>query len=468
MRVLDIKTPRWAVPLYADKTAEGLPVRYKGAWGGRSSGKSHEFAGAVVEAMVADPDCNVVCVREIQKSLALSAKKLIEGKIEAFGVGHLFDVLKTEIRRIGGKGMCIFVGMQDHTADSVKSLEGFDIAWIEEAQSLSQRSLDLLRPTIRKESSQIWATWNPRRRSDPIERLLRARQRPDAIVVRSNYTDNPFLPETVKAEALDAKENDPDGFTHTWLGDYESLGSKVVIPAMWVQSAIGLAEDLGLEVTGKDYAALDVAGGEDGGDENALAHRKGIGLISVDAWNGLDTSLTTQKAVNHCNARGVLDLSYDSIGVGEGVGGEWASMGRRGEQPKGMTLTPWAGGAAVQNPEQRIDPQSPNSPKNKDQYHNLKAQAWFALRKRFENAHKARRGLPYDADMLISIPRDLPNLQQLEQEITQPQHKTSATGKTMVDKQPDNARSPNLADAVVMAYYPIDGGGIDYAIFNRL
>jgi phage terminase large subunit len=464
MRALDIPTPRWAVPLYADKTAAGLTVRYKGAWGGRSSGKSHEFAGMAVEEMVANPDCSVVCVREIQKSLRLSAKKLIVAKIEAFGVSHLFNVLETEIRRIGGKGLCIFVGMQDHTADSVKSLEGFDIAWIEEAQSLSQRSLDLLRPTIRKEGSQIWATWNPRRRSDPIERLLRARVRPDAIVVRANYTDNPFLPETVKGEALDAKENDPDGFGHTWLGDYESLGSKVVIPSAWVQSAIGLAEDLGLEITGAHYAALDVAGGEDGGDENALALRQGIGLLEVQSWNGLDTSLTTQKAVNHCQARGILDLSYDSIGVGEGVGGEWASMGRRGEQPKGMTLTPWAGGAAVQHPDQRIEPENPRSPKNKDQYHNLKAQAWFSLRKRFENAHKARRGKPYDPDALISIPRDLPNLQQLEGELTQPQHKTSATGKTMVDKQPDGASSPNLADAVVMAYFPIKAAPADFFV----
>lgn len=452
---LDIPTPRWAAPLYADATPSGHLVRYKGAWGGRASGKSHEFAGMVVEAMVANPDCNVVCVREIQKSLALSAKKLIENKIAAFGVSHLFDVLMTEIRRKGGKGICIFVGMQDHTADSVKSLEGFDIAWIEEAQSLSQRSLDLLRPTIRKEGSQIWATWNPRRRADPIEKLLRLRPRADSIVVRANYTDNPFLPDTVLREALDAQENDPDGFGHTWLGDYESMGSKVVIPSAWVQSAIGLAQDLGLELTGKKYAALDVAGGEDGGDENALAIRKGIGLLSVDNWNGLDTSLTTQKAVATCRAQGVVDLAYDSIGVGEGVSGEWASMGRRNEQPVGMALTAWAGGAAVQNPEARIDPDNRESPKNKDQYHNLKAQAWFALRKRFENAHKARRGKPYDADMLISIPRDLPNLTQLEGELTQPQHKTSATGKTMVDKQPDGAASPNLADAVVMAFFPI-------------
>lgn len=459
MQELEIDTPRWALPLQATGTALGRVVRYRGAWGGRSSGKSHEFAGMVVEAMIADPDCNVLCVREIQKSLALSAKKLIEAKIEAFGVGHLFEVLKTEIRRIGGKGLCIFVGMQDHTADSVKSLEGFDIAWIEEAQSLSQRSLDLLRPTIRKEGSEIWATWNPRRRGDPIERLLRGPRgpRPDAIVVRANYTDNPFLPETMRLEAIDAKESDPEGFPHTWLGDYESMGSKVVIPAMWVQSAIGLADHIGLEINGKKYAALDVAGGEDGGDENALAIRKGISLLSVEAWNGLDTSLTTNKAASTAHAQSVTEVYYDSIGVGEGVTGEWASMGRRKEQPKGMQMHPWAGGAAVLNPDDRIEPDNRESPLNKDQYHNLKAQAWFALRKRFENAHKARRGVPYDPDMLISIPAELPNLAQIEEELTQPQHKTSATGKTMVDKQPDGARSPNLADAIVMAFFPCKG-----------
>jgi len=456
---LDIPTPRWAVPLQAQAMPDGRAVRYKGAWGGRSSGKSHEMAGSVVEEMIADPDCSVVCVREIQKTLGRSAKKVIEEKIEAFGVGHLFEVLKTEIRRIGGKGVCIFVGMQDHTADSVKSLEGFNIAWVEEAQSLSQRSMDLLRPTIRAEGSQVWFTWNPRRRADAVERLLRGPKGPrqDAIVVRANYTDNPFLSETIRLEAVDAKENDPGGFGHTWLGEYESVGSKVVIPAMWVQSAIGLADDLGLEVTGKKYAALDVAGGEDGGDENALAVRKGISLLSVEAWNGLDTSLTTNKAAMMAHNAGAQEVYYDSIGVGEGVTGEWASMGRRDDQPDGMKMHPWAGGASVLDPDKRIEPDNQQSPLNKDQYHNLKAQAWFALRKRFENAHKARRGKPFDPDHMISIPADLPNLMQIEEELTQPQHKTSATGKTMVDKQPDGARSPNLADAICMAFFPCAG-----------
>lgn len=406
--------------------------------------------------MIADPDFSVVCIREIQKSLALSAKKLIEAKIEQFGVGHLFACLKTEIRRQGGKGLCIFQGMQDHTAESVKSLEGFNLAWVEEAQSISKRSMDLLRPTIRAEGSEIWFSWNPRRRSDPVEKLLRGGRgkRSDAIVVKANYTDNPFLPETLRLEAEDDRENDPEGFSHKWLGDYESLGSKVVIPSAWFQSAVGLAQKLNLDGSGATYGALDVAGAEDGGDENALAIRKGINLVSVEAWNGLDTGLTTQRAARAMASAGVQDGFYDSVGVGEGVTGEWAGMGRRLEAPKGLSLHPWSGGAAPLNPDDRIEPDNKQSPTNGDQYHNLKAQAWFALRKRFENAHKAARGKSFDPDMLISIPADLSCLTQLEEEMTQPQHKTSATGKTMVDKQPDDAASPNMADAVVMAFWP--------------
>lgn len=455
---LQIPTPRWAVPIYAKTTLNGTAVRYIGVYGGRGSGKSHELAGFVVEEMVANPNCSVVCIREIQKSLALSAKKLIETKIREFGVSHLFEILKTEIRRIGGSGVCIFVGMQDHTADSVKSLEGFDLAWVEEAQSLSQRSMDLLRPTIRKEGSRILFSWNPKRRSDAVERLLRGPKGPrkDTILVKTNYVDNPFLPNTLLKEALNDLENNPEGFEHTWLGGYETANSKTVIPLTWFTAAVGLAEDLGIELTGKDYAALDVAGGEDGGDENAFAHRKGIGLLGVEAWNGLDTSATTNRAVSLAVEYGIKKVFYDSVSVGEGVTGEWASMGRRKEQPKGMKLYPWSGGSSVINPDDHIEPTNPQSPTNKDQYHNLKAQAWFNLRKRFENAYKARNGKPYDPDMLISIPRGLKNLQQIEDEITQPQHKASGTGKTMVDKQPDNSRSPNLADAIMMAFFPVE------------
>src|SRR5690625_4607712 len=107
---IEIATPRWAVPLLA-------PARYKGAKGGRGSGKSHFYAELAVETMVADPDHRFVCIREVQKSLKFSVKELVENKIRALGVSHLFEITLTEIRRVGGNGIMIFQGMQDHTAD---------------------------------------------------------------------------------------------------------------------------------------------------------------------------------------------------------------------------------------------------------------------------------------------------------------------------------------------------------------
>ena len=210
---LEIATPRWALPFLK-------PARYKGAKGGRAAGRSHFFAELAVEEMVCDPDLRFVCIREVQRSLKYSAKALIESKIRSLGVSHLFDVLEREIRRKGGTGVMIFEGMQDHTADSLKSLEGFKRAWVEEAQSLSNRSLQLLLPTIRAEGSEIWFSWNPDQPDDPVDQLLVANPPEDAIVVHATYLDNPFCPTESRKEAERLLRVDPDAYAHVWLGGY--------------------------------------------------------------------------------------------------------------------------------------------------------------------------------------------------------------------------------------------------------
>ena len=213
---LTIQTPRWALPLLQS-------ARFKGAWGGRASGKSHVMAENLVEAMVMDADLRAVCIREVQKSLKFSAKQLIEDKIERMGVGHLFDVQAIEIRRKGGSGVCIFQGMQDHTADSIKSLEGFRIAWVEEAQALSEKSLRLLRPTMRAPGAELWFSWNPDQPDDAVDRFLRGQNPPDgAIVVRANWQDNPWLPDEMRAEIEHDRKGDPGTYAHVWLGEYNT------------------------------------------------------------------------------------------------------------------------------------------------------------------------------------------------------------------------------------------------------
>lgn len=196
------------------------PARYKGAFGGRGSGKSHFFAELLVEHCILNPGTRAVCIREIQKSLKESAKRLIEDKIETLGVGGMFKIQNEQIIT-PGDGVIVFMGMRDHTKESIKSLEGFNICWVEEAQTLSKGSLDMLRPTIRAEGSEIWFSWNPRLKSDPVDAFLRGEEPPtDAIVVRANYDANPWFPEVLNIERLDYLRADPDGYDHIWNGAY--------------------------------------------------------------------------------------------------------------------------------------------------------------------------------------------------------------------------------------------------------
>lgn len=197
------------------------PARYKGAHGGRGSGKSHFFAESLIEAHIMDPASRSVCVREVQRSLAQSVKRLLELKIESLNAGAYFEVQEAVIKSKRGDGMIIFQGMQNHTSDSIKSLEGYDRAWVEEAQSLSQRSLDLLRPTIRKPGSELWFTWNPSSADDPIDQLLRGETPPpDAVVVEVNWQDNPWFPDVLRAEMEYDRKRDPDKYAHVWAGGY--------------------------------------------------------------------------------------------------------------------------------------------------------------------------------------------------------------------------------------------------------
>ncbi len=197
--------------------------RYKGAWGGRGSGKSQFFADAIIIESLKRPGLRVLACREIQKSLKESAKRLLESKIEGYGLGGLFEVQSAEIKTPGG-GLIAFAGLQDHTSESIKSYEGFDIAWVEEAQTVSQRSLNLLRPTIRKPGSELWFSWNPRFDTDAVDQMMRGPEVPTgSIVVKANWSDNPWFPAELEQERLDCQRQQPEQYNHIWEGGYATV-----------------------------------------------------------------------------------------------------------------------------------------------------------------------------------------------------------------------------------------------------
>lgn len=212
MSVLRIKTAEIFEPLLQ-------PARYKGAFGGRGSGKSHFFGELIVEECQAVKGTRAVCIREVQRTLSQSSKRLVEDKIQALGLGQGFKIFHDRIET-PGDGLVMFTGMQDHTAESIKSLEGFRIAWTDEAQTMSARSLSLLRPTIRDEGSELWFSWNPRRKVDAIDEFLRAKKPDGSVVVQANWRDNPWWTRTLEAERLLELQLYPDRYDHTYEGGY--------------------------------------------------------------------------------------------------------------------------------------------------------------------------------------------------------------------------------------------------------
>ena len=213
MSVLSVEIPEKLGPLLGRG-------RYKGAFGGRGGTKSHFFAEQVVLRCLEQPT-KVVCIREIQDSIKDSVKALIEQKIVKLGLGAFFDVLGPEIRGRNGS-LVVFRGMQRFNSENIKSLEGFDIAWVEEAQTLSDISLRLLRPTIRKENSELWFSWNPRHDTDPVDKLFRGPGKPsDAILAEVNWNDNPWFPDVLKREKDEDYARDPEMADHVWGGNYE-------------------------------------------------------------------------------------------------------------------------------------------------------------------------------------------------------------------------------------------------------
>lgn len=206
------------------------PSRYKGAYGGRGSGKSHFFADLMIEDCLAEPGntgegLRAVCIREVQKDLSQSAKLLLEDKLRQYSLGETdgFKVFR-DVISTPQDGIIIFKGMQDYTADSIKSLERFKRAWWEEAQTASAVSLELLRPTLRDEGSELWFSWNPRRKVDPVDVMLRGSVQPTgATAVRANWSDNPWFPSVLEQERLDCLEGNASQYDHIWEGGYVSV-----------------------------------------------------------------------------------------------------------------------------------------------------------------------------------------------------------------------------------------------------
>lgn len=211
------------------------PMRYKIAYGGRGSGKSWSFAKALILQSFAGP-LRVLCTREVQKSIKESVKRLLDDQIQAMGLGAFFDSTETEIRGKNGS-LFVFAGLANHTVESIKSYEGIDRVWIEEAQTVSKKSLDILIPTIRKEGSEIWVSFNPELDTDEVWKRYVENTPPNAKAVSVNYSDNPWFPSTLEAERLHCQATNASDYGWIWEGKCKAVVDGAIY-AQEVQEAV--------------------------------------------------------------------------------------------------------------------------------------------------------------------------------------------------------------------------------------
>ena len=421
-----------------------IKVRHRVLYGGRASSKSWEFAG-MAAGIASQYQTRFLCVRRFQNKIKESVHTLIAAQINNFGHAG-FDVRATDIQHSNGSEF-VFYGIE-RNVDEIKSFEGADILWIEEAHNLTEEQWRILKPTIRKEGSEIWISFNPKLVTDFVYQRFIVNPPKSCKVRLINYPDNPFLSETAKSDIEEMLAEDKEEHDHVYLGVPKQDDEQAIIKRSWVEAAIDAHKHLDIDMTGARNVGYDVA--DSGEDKNATISSNGSIAVEVDEWKAGEDELAESAMRAWSKVEGGK-LSYDSIGVGAHTGSTLKNNG---------ILTGYhkfnAGGAVV-NPEYEYSPKV----KNGEKFENLKAQAWRDVADRLRNTYNAiNKGQEYSPAELISIDSEGMGklLEKLKTELSTPRVRYSKRGLDMVETKDElkrrEVKSPNLADAFIMAMCP--------------
>lgn len=438
-------------PNLADFWFDGKPspenfikVRHRVLYGGRASSKSWEFAG-MGAAIGAQYQTRFLCVRRFQNKIKESVHTLISAQIDNFGFDG-YEVRATDIRHANGTEF-VFYGIE-RNVDEIKSFEGADVLWIEEAHNLTSEQWKILRPTIRKEGSEIWISFNPRLVTDFVYQRFIVNPPKSCKVRLINYPDNPFLSETAKSDIIELLEEDREEHDHVYLGVPRTDDDAAIIKRSWIEAAVDAHKSLDIDLSGAQTVGHDVA--DSGEDKNATITASGSIACGVDEWKAGEDELS-QSAKRAWSKVDGGQLIYDSIGVGANVGSTLKDAGVKSGYRK------FNAGGAVVNPNEEYSPKV----KNGEKFENVKAQAWRSVADRFRNTYNAiNKGHEYSAQDLISIDSEGMGklLEKLKTELSTPRVRYSKRGLDMVETKEELKRreikSPNLADAFIMAMCP--------------
>ena len=426
-------------------------ARYKVLYGGRGSGKSYFLAELAVEVSRRISTV-ILCAREFQGSLDDSVYQLLLETIERLGYQQEFEILKSTITHRATNAKFVFYGIKNNVT-KIKSIQGVGICWVEEAEAVTKNSWDVLIPSIRGDkNAEIWVSFNPKNILDDTYQRFIVHPPKNSIALKANYDVNPYFEETpLLADMPECKERDEDLYRHIWLGEPVADSELAIIKPSWVEAAIDAHIKLGFQAAGKRILGFDVA--DEGDDANATILRHGSVIVDMQQWRGQDVIYSADKVYLYAQEQHIDRIVYDNIGVGAGVKAQF-----RRKNGKVQTLGFNAGGVVY-----KPDAKYTDDKKNRDMFSNIKAQAWWMVRDRFYKTWRAvHHGDHYPEDQLISLSSSLNELEYLKAELSRPQVDYDLNGRVKAESKKDMKKrgipSPNRADALIMAFAPVQGG----------
>ena len=457
----DMQLPRKLLPFIQKKK------RFKIAIGGRGSGKSMSIADiCLMDAQT--KKIKTACFREFQNSIDDSVHSLLSDEIDRLGLQG-FETQNNKILYNGDEAFK-FKGLA-RNPESVKSMHGFERFWVEEAQTISSKSLKALTPTLREADSEIWMSANPQSSADPFSQRFIKPFEKDLIkngyyeddlhlIVVINHSDNPLFPDVLKQEMEhDKKTLSTAEYLHIWEGSFNDEVDGSIIPVDWFDAAIDAHLKKGFKPTGALVASFDPS--DEGGDAKGYALRQGSVVLDVAESNIGDANEGCDWATDRAAAANADYFIWDCDGLG-------VSLKRQVSESfagKKIEHIMFKGSEAAEDPEEKYQDGKPN----KHTFKNKRAQYYWRLRDRFYNTYRAVvKGEYIDPDEMISLSSDIQDMDVLRSEVCRIPKKPNSNGIIQIKSKADmismGIQSPNMADSLMMAMYIPDTIDNDYTM----
>lgn len=438
------------------------PKRIKVMYGGRGGAKTISIVRTLL-LMTCERPLKVLCLREFMNSIDDSVHGALVGEMSKMGVDACFDAQAKSIDSVINDSIFRY-GQLSRNISSIKSKYDFDVAWVEEAETITAKSLDYLIPTFRKEGSEIWLSFNP---DDEFGAAFSEYVKPhldvineqgyyeddELIVVKVGLEDNPFAPQELIDASASMKIKNYKKWLHIYGGECFADYEDSIIQPEWIDAAIDAHKKLNFKPLGVRALGFDPA--DSGDDDKAIALRHGSVVISAKAWGDGELPDAIDIAFDKAYKKRAEVLVYDADGLGAGVK---VGLDKRIEG-KRLIVEAYKGGAKVDNPDENyIDgDDEANIVTNKDTFKNKRAQYWWFLRDRFEKTYNAiEHGVYTDPAELISLSSDIECLGQIKSELCKVQRKRTNNSLIQIESKPDmkkrGVKSPNVSDALVMCF----------------